>query len=288
MTGYGKGKASLAGSKVECDLKSVNHRFLEINIRMPKEYLFLESEIKELVSEKIKRGRLDMFLTIDAGSTLVRSVDFDEKTAGKYLKTLKRMKKNLGLAGEVSVEFIATQPGVINLSEKPGEVPVIGELVRKAVGQAVTRLATMRKSEGRAMAADIKKRCTNVKHLVTKLEKAVPKVHNKLHDKLIDRSKDLAKEVTIDVGRVAQEVAFLMMKMDVSEELVRLKNHVKQIDLTFKNGGRIGRKIDFLLQEANREVTTCGNKTQGLEVSALVVEIKTELEKMREQVQNVE
>lgn len=288
MTGYGKGKGGLKGSKVECDLKSVNHRFLEVNVRMPKEYLSLESEIKELVSQKIKRGRLDLFITIDTGSTMVRTIDFDEKTAKRYMTTLKRMKKNLGLSGDISLEFLAAQPGVVNVSEKPEEIPVIGDLILKAVGQALMRLAVMRKSEGRAMAADIKRRCTNVKKLVAELEKSVPKVHRELKNKLLFRSKDLLEKVALDPDRLAQEVAFLMMKMDVSEELVRLKNHVDQIGISLKDGGRIGRKIDFLLQEANREVTTCGNKTQGLEVSALVVEIKSELEKMREQAQNVE
>jgi uncharacterized protein (TIGR00255 family) len=288
MTGFGKGKGTMKNNRVECDLKSVNHRFLEINIRIPKDYMYLESIIREGIGRLIHRGRVDCFLSIDAPASLGKDVKIDMEMADKYVKAFRRLGKKTGIGGDVSLDQLVSQPGVINVIDREGDLDIVERLTVQAVDQATKRMAAMRKSEGKALKADILGRCKIIAGHVRRLEKAVPEVQKRLEEKVKKRVKDAFSEMEVDRDRLTQETAYHIMKSDVSEELTRLANHMDQIGKVMRKGGVIGRKIDFLLQEANREITTCGNKIQGMDISSLVVEIKSELEKIREQIQNVE
>ena len=288
MTGFGRGRAAGQGNTVQCDLRSVNHRFLELNLRLPRTYGTLEPKIRERIGKQLKRGRVDCFITVDAPASQSMEIRADPLLAERYLKSLRGLQRKTGAVGEPSLEFLASQPGVITVVEKAGDVGTIEEVIVLAVDRAIKNILVMRKAEGRALKADVKDRCRTLRSLLKELKKAVPKIQSLLRGKIQERLKDLAGNIEFDSGRLEQELAVALMKTDVAEELTRLSTHLDQMVKIVEKGGTVGRKLDFLLQEANREITTCGNKIQGMEISSLVVEMKTELEKIREQVQNVE
>jgi uncharacterized protein (TIGR00255 family) len=288
MTGFGRGEASAAGLNIQCDIKSVNHRFLEVNVRLPKEYAVLEPEVRDAVSKLLSRGRVDCFLTVSAPASVTTDVQIDEQMARKYLEAFQRLQKKTKLTGELTIDNLLGQPGVVRLVERPADLERVRTLAKRALKKAVTGLVSMRKTEGKALQTDLRTRTERLNKLVSKVEKQAGAVHDSLKAKMRSRLDDLTSKGEIDPGRFEQEAAVLAMKMDVAEELTRLAAHLAQIDLILTKGGVVGRKLDFLLQEANREITTCGNKVQGMKVSPLVVDIKAELEKIREQIQNVE
>jgi len=288
MTGFGKGEALSKDKRVGCDIRSVNHRFLDISIRIPKEYIFLESKIKQTISKFVARGKVDCFFSVDAFESSKAKVHIDSELARQYTKAFTKLSKETGAEDTVSVEYLASLPGVLHVSEKKKDLSDISELILLATERGAKKLLAMRKVEGKALKRDIKARCNTLTKFVRKLQKATPVVHKSLRKKVVARIKEIEAQTAVSKEKVEQEIAFQMMKMDVSEELTRLDSHIDQIKSVVDYGKNIGRKLDFLCQEVNREITTCGNKMQGLVISSIVVDIKSELEKIREQVQNVE
>ena len=288
MTGFGKGEAASKDKRAECDMRAVNHRFLDVSIKIPKEYIFLESKIKEVVGKFVARGKIDCFFLVELFESSKVKVHVDSELARQYAKAFNKLTKEIGTNENVSAEYISTLPGVVHVSEGKKDLSGISELILLATERAVKKLLAMRKVEGKALKNDIKGRCKALKKFVGKLKKTTPVVHKALREKVVAKISEIENETSFSIERIEQEIAFHMMKMDVSEELTRLDSHIDQINNVIDDGKVIGRKLDFLLQEANREITTCGNKIQGLEISTVVVDIKSELEKIREQVQNVE
>lgn len=288
MTGFGRANVSGKNIKIDCTVRSVNHRFLEINLHMPRQFGALEPRIREIIGEKITRGRLDCYFSIVAPSAETLEVQVDAKMAGQYLDALNQLRKKTKLPDDISLTFLASQNGVISVAEKDADINLITPLLEKSLKKALTGFENMRKIEGQALKNDIKDRCKAIESTISLLEKHIPQIHDFLKSKFKSRVAEMCGAIDLDHGRMEQEISYLVMKMDVSEEMTRLRSHMVQIKSMMDKGGVVGRKIDFLLQEAHREITTCANKMQGKEFSMLTVEIKAELEKIREQIQNVE
>jgi len=288
MTGFGKGISLSKEKRVECDIKSVNHRYLDVSIRIPREYIFLEGKIKERISSYLSRGKIDCFFSIEAFETSKVKIHIDDELVREYKKAFGKLRKHTGGKSEVSLDYLVSLPGVIQVTQTKKDFSEISQLVLEATEKAVKKLLSMRKTEGKALKSDIKSRCVIIGKLVKGLKKAAPQVHKAFGKKVTARIREIENDIDFSKERVEKEIAFNMMKMDISEELTRLDSHMTQIKNVLEKGKVIGRKLDFLIQEANREITTCGNKIQSLDISSSVVEIKSELEKIREQVQNVE
>ena len=288
MTGFGRGKHSENQIVVECDLRSVNHRFLETVIRVPKNYAPLESNIRELLSAQLGRGRVDCFVNVSAVSSKMTRVKVDKDLVKGYADALARLAKTSGLAAEYDLQFLAGLEGVIRTEDEEADLEKFWAVMEKSLIKAINNLVRMRKKEGKALAKDIRARCKTIAKNVVLVKKEIPKIHEAFRQRMEKRFEEIHGQVETDPWRLSQELSTMLMRMDVSEELTRLDAHLEQLSALVDTEEPIGRKMDFLLQECHREINTLGNKVQGMEVSRLVVDIKSELEKIREQVQNVE
>jgi len=289
MTGYGKGECAYAGGRIIVELRSVNHRYGEISVKLPRVLMPFENEIKKRVAERLSRGKIDVFIQVEgAASTGVPTANLP--LARGYFKAFSSIREALGLDEEVGLALVAAQRDVITVSAEaeaaaPEEIP--RELV-ESLDTALLKMDEMRSFEGESLRADFRKRRDNLAELIGRVETRSPSVVTEYAARLKERILALTTDSGLPEERVALEVALLADKCDITEELVRLESHLRQFDETLEKGEPVGRKLDFLLQEINREVNTIGSKANDAEIAASVVELKAELEKIREQVQNVE
>ncbi|GFO68173.1 hypothetical protein GMLC_17520 [Geomonas limicola] len=288
MTGYGKGEAAYAGGRLVVELRCVNHRYGEISVKLPRALMPFENEIKKRVAEKLNRGKIDVFIQLESAAQAgVPTANLP--LARGYYRALSSIREALGLDQEVDLALIASQRDVITVSAEAEasleEIPA--ELV-EALEAGLARVDQMRSFEGESLRADFRKRRETLAELIGRVEKRAPSVVAEYAAKLKERIQVLTQESALPEERVALEVALLADKCDITEELVRLESHLRQFDETLERSEPVGRKLDFLLQEINREVNTIGSKANDAEIAASVVELKGELEKIREQVQNVE
>ena len=288
MTGYGKAESAYATGKIIVELRCVNHRYGEVTVKLPRVLMQFENEIKKRVSEKLSRGKIDVFIQLEGAVSLgVPSANLP--LARGYYKAFNAITEALGLREEVSLNLIASQRDVISIaaeSEAPlEEIP--GELVG-ALEEALRKVDEMRVFEGESLLADFQKRRETLSQLIGKVAERSPQVVTEYAAKLKERIAQLCSESGLPEDRIALEVALLADKCDITEELVRLESHLRQFDETLTRNEPVGRKLDFLLQEINREVNTIGSKANDSQIAANVVELKAELERIREQVQNVE
>jgi uncharacterized protein (TIGR00255 family) len=288
MTGYGKGEAASPAGRFVVEIRAVNSRYAEVTVKLPRSLLALEGEVKRLVTERIKRGKVDVFVQRDGivGPDALPKANIP--LAKAYHDAFLRMKEALGLPDPISLFLLAGQKDVLTTSEAestPEEVK--GDLLAAVAGAIVT-LEGMRGQEGAALLADLQGRLGTVDALLGGVAERAPRSVAANAERLRERVLQLAGESGVDEARLAQEVAILADRGDISEELVRFRSHQAQFAATLELAEPVGRKLDFLLQEMNREVNTVGSKAGDLEIAALVVELKAELEKIREQVQNVE
>ena len=288
MTGYGKAESAYATGKIIVELRCVNHRYGEVTVKLPRVLMQFENEIKKRVSEKLSRGKIDVFIQLEGAVSLgVPSANLP--LARGYYKAFNAITEALGLREEVSLNLIASQRDVISIaaeSEAPlEEIP--GELVG-ALEEALRKVDEMRLFEGESLMADFQKRRETLSQLIGKVAERSPQVVTEYAAKLKERIAQLCSESGLPEDRIALEVALLADKCDITEELVRLESHLRQFDETLTRNEPVGRKLDFLLQEINREVNTIGSKANDSQIAANVVELKAELERIREQVQNVE
>jgi len=285
MTGYGQSIISSNKLTITVEMRSVNSRYLEIKFKMPPLWGELEDRIREIISSEISRGRVEINISahhIESDSqvaidwSLLESV----KDAHKKIQDVFGLKEPLSFTDLLAVE------GVLKVEKAQDDLEEIWILLEQAILDALNQLLAMRKSEGERLSSDIANRITYIKELVAELEKLSPIIVKEQQEKLSERVAELG--VTLSEDRLEQEVALIVDKMSVTEELVRLKSHCDGFLEIMKEGERVGRKLDFLLQEMNREINTTGAKSSNLTISRLVVEIKSELEKIREQIQNIE
>ncbi len=288
MTGYGKGQGETEGKSLTVEIRSVNHRFCDIVIRLPKYYLALEDRIRKLVQECVDRGRVDVYVTVDDRSKGNKTVRVDQGLAAAYYNALEELRAAIGIKGKPGIMEIASFPDVIVLEEVPDDLDQVWPGIAQAVGEALGQLTEMRVAEGRRLKEDILKRVARLVEYTAEISDCAPSVVLEYREKLRLRLAELAAGLEIDEQRLAMELAVFADRSNISEELVRLRSHFQEILDTLKLTAAVGRKLDFLIQELNRELNTIGSKSNDLKISSLVIKAKSEVEKIREQVQNIE
>lgn len=288
MTGYGKGEASASLGSFSVEIRSVNHRYCEISARMPRGFISLETEVKRLVSSVMKRGKIDVTVQWEEATTSENIPQVDIAAARGYREAFSRLADELQLAREIPLTLIIAQKGVMRDVISTIDVSEFQPQLISAVKSAVSAIDAMRTNEGNALALDLAARRQQVTEWVEKIGGRVPQVVAEYRLKLKSRLDQLLDGIEMDEARLAQEIALMADRSDITEELVRLSSHFSQFDGVLGSSEPVGRKLDFLMQEMNREVNTIGSKSNDVEITTLVIQIKAEMEKMREQVQNVE
>lgn len=289
MTGFGRGEVNnYYGYQIVCEIRGVNHRFFDLGIKMSRRYIILEERIREKVKSHIVRGRVDVFFNVINTGDSGRVINVDNALAIAYYKSLKDLADNLHIASNSTAIDIFRLPEVFSLDEKEEDLEVLWGGMEQALEQALKGLISMREREGRALANDILLRNSSLQMAVEGIATRTPMVVKDYAERLKKRMAEMVPGIAIDEGRMAQEIALFADKASITEEIVRLRSHCEQMKSIFTSGESIGRKCDFLIQEMFREVNTIAAKGNDLEISQAVVEIKAELEKMREQVQNIE
>ena len=289
MTGFGRGEYKDDNYQFLVECKTINHKYADINIRLPRKLSFLEDKARILVKDYIKRGRVDLYIKLDLLGSEDVNLKFDEELATQYVSILKQIKDKFDLVDDISVMNIAKFPDVIKTEEKEDDEDKLWLMLKVALENALLKLKEMRSEEGKKLAEDIQNRCDLLKNYIEDIEKYSYNVVIDYKEKLKNRISDMLEDPSIiDESRLAQEVAIYADKSSITEEIVRFKSHIEQLKNTVVKNESIGRKIDFLIQEMNRETNTIGSKSSDLNITNLVVEIKSELEKIREQIQNIE
>lgn len=288
MTGYGRGEGMVDGWHIVFEIKSVNHKFFEFNSRVTRGYLFLEDKLKSYVQERIARGKVDVYLQIENLGETGAQVEVNHSLAASYYSALLELKEHCQLSDQPSLALLSRYPDVFTLHKAAEDEEAVWRAVLQLAGPAVDSLLRMRQAEGERLQSDIMKKADAVMQLVSKVEELAPETVHQYRERLLGKIRDLLDSNRFDEQRVLTEVAVFADKVAVDEETVRLRSHFAQLGKLMETGEPVGRKIDFLVQEMNREANTIGSKSQNPAISYLVVDIKSEIEKIREQVQNVE
>lgn len=290
MTGFGRSEHCDGKRNIIVEIKSVNHRYNDISVRMPKKYSFAEEKIKSLVKDVIKRGKIDISVMVENITESDSNVQLNTMIAEQYYENLKALAKNFNLIEDISLSLVASLPDVLKLKPDVDDEEAIIEMIKIPVSDAVKKLDKMRNEEGIKLAEDIILRGNVILDYVKKIEKRAPSVVSEYRERLHERiSELLGDSMAADEERLAMETAIFADKCSITEELVRLNSHILQLKSSIeRNNEPSGRKLDFLVQELNREVNTIGSKANDLEITKMVVNLKSEIEKIREQIQNIE
>ncbi len=287
MTGYGKATLSRENREYQIEIKSVNHRYLDMNIKMPRTISYLEEEVKKTIMTYVKRGKVDVFITFENNSTEGRKIQINKEIASVYIKELKKLAEEENILANIEVTEISKYPDVLSIQNEQNEEKIKQELI-EVTKQAVQKLVEMRSAEGSKMAQDLLQRVEEVQQNVTKISDQSTGLIQDYVVKLESRIKELLPNHEIDQNRLAQEVVIFADKCSVQEEITRLNSHIAQFKNFLQAEENIGKKLDFLIQEMNRETNTIGSKANCLEITNKVIDIKTQLENIREQIQNIE
>lgn len=288
MTGYGKGQGTAEGLALTVEIKSVNHRYADITVKSPRSLLFLESEIKKRVGERLRRGKIDIFINQDVLTSSLQVPVVNHSVAAAYVKVFEELRSTYGLEGGIPLGLIAGQKDVLVVREGELDEAVVRSCLDTALQRALDSIEGMRSVEGAATLIDMESRLAVAEGLLGEVEARAPGVPLEWQAKLSERLARLNGDIAADPQRLAQELAVFADRCDISEEVVRFRSHLQQFRQLFRQDEAIGRQLDFLLQELNREVNTMGSKSNDADLTRLVVGLKAELEKVREQVQNVE
>ncbi len=288
MTGYGRNEAMAGGRHIIFEIKSVNHKFFECSTRMPRGYLFLEDKLKSYVQRKISRGKIDLFLQVDTLEEADVQVMVNHSLARSYLDALQELKERYSLQDNVSLSMLAGYPDLLTVRKAPEDEDAVWEAVLLAAGPAIDSFLHMRAAEGERLKQDLLEKAAHIESLVEKIEAVTPETVSEYRRRLEEKIREILDDNRFDEQRVLTEVAIFADKVAVDEETVRLRSHIKQLRQLLDSEEPVGRKIDFLVQEMNREANTIGSKSVNSKISYLVVDLKSEIEKIREQVQNIE
>lgn len=288
MTGYGKKDDRSKKAGVTVEIRSVNHRFLEVAVRVPRSLAQLEDQIRKTVQQHCLRGRVDVSVSVHSDGSGLKTVHIDQALAKQYHSALKKLQKTLGMRGTVDISVLAGFRDIVSLSDQPVDADHVGNTVLRVLGGALTDLDRMRRREGEALAKDLAIHLEAIRAARIAVAKKAPGLAQEAFDRMKTRVHALLQSDLPDQARLYQELAIFADRSDLSEELVRLESHMLQFDLTLKSKESVGKTLEFLLQEMGREVNTIGSKANDADIAALVVRMKAELEKLREQVQNVE
>ncbi len=288
MTGYGRFEGVIDGRNVVFEIKAVNHRFLELSCRTPRGCGFIEETIKNLVSGYVTRGKADVFVSIDADDNVPAEVTVNHSLASGYVNALKQLRDEYSLADDISVSLIARYPDVLTVHKTPQHEEKLCKRTKEAGTKALEAFIEMREREGEKLREDVLSRCDSIIEVVEDIEKRSPELVEEYRQKLYDRISEVLNDSTVDPQRILTEAAIFADKTAVAEETVRLRSHISQFREMLQSDKPVGRKLDFLVQEMNREANTIGSKVSDAELAHKVVDIKSEIEKIREQIQNIE
>ena len=288
MTGFGRCEVQKDSRKFTVELKSVNHRYLDVNIRMPKKLNFFETAIRTLLKSYANRGKVDIFITYEDLSQTQVSVKYNAALAAEYMKYLKQMEDEFGLENDVRVSTLSRYPEVFTMEEQSEDEEELWNGLKEALEGAFTQFVETRKTEGENLKKDIISKLDLLSEQIGFIEERSPQIVAEYRAKLEDKMKELLADTQIEESRIASEVILFADKICTDEEVVRLKSHISHMRNTLEEKDEIGRKLDFIAQEMNREANTILSKANDIEVSDRAISLKTEIEKIREQIQNIE
>ena len=290
MTGYGRATAENTLCSITIEMKSINNRYLDIYVRMPRQIMRLEEKVKELIKQEIQRGKLDVFVTLILKDGVDKKLTLNRRLAEEYITIAREVENRFSLSGGIRTMDLLKFPDVIAVAENEFDEQEILELLNTATRQAVSEMVEMRKKEGQALSKDISTRCKILSENILHIESFADTLEEEYQEKLMEKMTVLLQKMSqnIDEQRIIQEAAILADRSSITEEIIRFKSHIAQLLDSLEKSEPIGRKLDFIIQEMNREVNTIGSKSDKINILDKVVMLKSELEKIREQVQNIE
>ncbi len=288
MTGFGRCEMTEGNRKFTVELKSVNHRYLDVAIKMPKKFNFFESSIRNVLKEYIQRGKVDVFITYEDFSEKTATVKYNKEIAAEYLRYLNQMAEEFGLENDIRVSSLSRYPEVLSMEEVDVDEEQLWKLLEKTLHGAAQQFVESRVKEGENLRADLISKLDGMLSHVEYIVERSPEIVEEYKQKIYDKVRDLMSDAQAEENRVLMEVTIFADKVCVDEEMVRLRSHIETTRQTLLEGGSIGRKLDFIAQEMNREANTTLSKSNNLDISNRAIELKTEIEKVREQIQNIE
>jgi uncharacterized protein (TIGR00255 family) len=289
MTGFGTATVEVPGGRMSVEVRSVNHRFSEVQIRLPRDLAALEDRARALVQERVRRGRVEVIVTRDEGTRRARTVRVDAELAAAYARALRELGQAIDAPGEVSLEHISALPDVLRVEDERTDPDAAWPALEGAIRRAADGLVAMREAEGGRLAEDLLRRAATLDALAEAVAARSRDVVRAYGERLRARLAEALAEIPVDEARIAAELALFAERSDITEELTRLRSHLVQFRQTVaEEDGAVGRKLDFILQEMGRETNTIGSKANDLEITRTIIGMKSELESVREQVQNVE
>lgn len=288
MTGFGRGEATVDGRDITVEIKSVNHRYFEFNCRTTRGFGFLEEKLKSYIKERVSRGKIDMFVSLSQKEDTEAIVKINPSLALGYINALKKLSDEYGVKDDISVSTVSSYSDIFQVHKAPEDEEEVWNAVKPVLDTALNNFITMRETEGEKMKADVMSRAKHILSIVDEIESRSPERVKEYETRLKERIEELLGSADYDEQRVITEVAIFADKVAVDEETVRLRSHFDQLKSMMDSDGEVGRKLDFIIQEMNREANTIGSKANDSSLSHMVVDIKAEIEKIREQIQNIE
>lgn len=288
MTGYGRWEQEADGFRIRTELKSVNHRYLDLSVRLPRMYSYLEDRVRELIKSYLYRGKADLFINIERKNGEGRQVLLNTAYAQSYVQALRQLKEDFSLAGDVTVDMAARNSELFSSEEEEEDEERIWGILKPCLEQLMEGFLQMRRNEGECLKADLEEKLAGVEGLIGEIKQREPEATLQYEQRLRQKIEDALAAVEPDPQRILTEVAIFSEKTAIDEELVRLDSHMRSFSNTLNAGGGVGKKLDFIMQEMNREINTIGSKANNLEISKIVIDVKSEFEKIREQIQNIE
>lgn len=288
MTGYGRALEVIDSMSITAEIKSVNHRYFEFSSRTPRTYGFLDEKLKSYVQSKVSRGKIECYIFIESLEAEDCTVEINHSLASGYIKALSELSERYGLENDTTVTSVAKYHDIFSIHKEEADEERIWQAVKAVLDKAILSFVSMREAEGEKLKNDILSRCDTILEKVAFIEERSPETVKEYNEKLLERMKNVLGDVHVDEQRLLTEAAIYADKIAVAEETVRLRSHISQMHEFMKSEAAIGKKMDFLIQEFNREANTIGSKAQDVEIAKRVIDIKAEIEKIREQVQNIE
>lgn len=288
MTGYGKGVSKRDGKTITIEIKTVNHRFLDCNIKLPRNFLFVEDRVKKAVSSAISRGHVDLYLTYEQSSTDEGAYTVDLELANNYLTAVRQLENGTGLANDVTLSTLLRVGDIVTRQQSVEDEDLLAEMTLEAASEALVNLKVMREKEGQSQKADIASKLGTIEVCLDRIKEFAPKVVEDYRELLNARIAEVVEPSLVDKQRLATEVALYADHCAIDEEITRLSTHISNMRSLLEATEPVGRKMDFLVQEFNRETNTIGSKANDMRITKEVLAIKNEIEKMREQAANIE
>ena len=287
MTGFGRGEYSQGTNTFSVEIRSVNHRYSDISVRMPRSLSSLEEKVRELINEEIYRGKIDVYINYSSFGQNSK-IMIDTNLAENYVNSLNMLKEQFGIKDEISLSLLTRFPDILVMETEEQDFDELWLVLKEALESALKALVEMRQREGERLKADLLLKLDGIKDIIMDVKEKSYSIVDEYKNKLYDRIKELTKEIPIDENRLLTEVAIFADKSSIDEEIVRFESHIEEFKKTINQGGSVGKRLDFIIQEMNREVNTIGSKVTDLSILNNVINMKTEIEKIREQVQNIE